>query len=94
MRKVLSILGAISVSSIGVVNVVSCTPRRYIPKEEEEITEVKELAKFDSFVDFLKMQMEKSDIVWFDTYSFWSNDGTEESFLENLELMRDGVKNQ
>ncbi|ATX71330.1 lipoprotein [Spiroplasma clarkii] len=92
MRKVLSILGAISVSSIGVVNVVSCTPRRYIPKEEEEITEVKELAKFDSFVDFLKMQMEKSDIVWFDTYSFWSNDGTEESFLENLELMRDGVK--
>ncbi|ARU91985.1 hypothetical protein SCLARK_001468 [Spiroplasma clarkii] len=92
MRKILSILGAISVSTIGIVNVVSCTPRRYIPEEEEEIPEVKELAKFDSFVDFLKMQMEKSDIVWFDTYSFRSNDGTEKSFLEKLDLMRDGVK--
>ncbi|ARU91991.1 hypothetical protein SCLARK_001474 [Spiroplasma clarkii] len=64
MRKILSILGAISVSTIGVVNVVSCTPRGYIPKEEEEIPEVKELAKFDSFTDFLKMQMEKSEIFY------------------------------
>ncbi|ARU91986.1 hypothetical protein SCLARK_001469 [Spiroplasma clarkii] len=93
MRKILSILGAVSVSTIGVINAVSCTPRRYIPKEEEEIPEVKEFAKFDSFIDFLKMQMEKSDVVRFNTYNFWSNDGTEKSFLERLELMRDGVKN-
>ncbi|ARU91987.1 hypothetical protein SCLARK_001470 [Spiroplasma clarkii] len=64
MRKILSILGAVSVSTIGVVNVVSCNPRRYIPKEEEEIPEVKEFAKFDSFTDFLKMQMEKSEIFY------------------------------
>ncbi|ARU91984.1 hypothetical protein SCLARK_001467 [Spiroplasma clarkii] len=64
MRKILSILGAISVSAIGVINVVSCTPRRYIPEEEEEIPKVKELVKFDSFKEFLKMQMEKSEIFY------------------------------
>lgn len=60
MKKLLATLGALTISSVGVANVISCTTPTE-PTTPLEV-EVKEIAKFDSFVDFFKFKLKKSGI--------------------------------